>query len=151
MLDNAMKSYPGAEDVNTRYCALEGSKFFGSTKCKLNLPPGVDCEFHRLDIVNYSILHPNTRTTCQRIKELLNFTVHGVAHTTFMLETDCLASKLHIARLPPSSTKRCWALHAITWTMCNAKVKTDKHGTPASTYKGFMKEFRSSNNVEYEF
>ena len=35
--------------------------------------------------------------------------------------------------------------------MCNAKVKTGKHGTPAPTYKGLMKEFLSPNNVEYEF
>ena len=35
--------------------------------------------------------------------------------------------------------------------MCNAKVGIGKHGTPAPTYKGLKKEFRSSNNVEYGF
>ena len=29
-------------------------------------------------------------------------------HTTSVLETDYLASQWHIARLPPSSAKRCW-------------------------------------------
>ena len=88
-----MKSYPGAEDVNTRYCVLEGSKLFGSTKRKLNLPPGADCDSHRPDKVNYSIPRPNTQATRQRIEESLSSAIHGVAHTTSVLETDCLASK----------------------------------------------------------
>ena len=33
-----MKSNSGAIDFNTKDCTLEGSEFFGSTKCKLNLP-----------------------------------------------------------------------------------------------------------------
>jgi hypothetical protein len=74
-----------------------------------------------------------------------------VAHTTSVLETDCLASKWHIAKLPPNSAKRCWALQTITGTMCNAKIGTGKYDTPAPTYKGLMKEFCSPNNVEYEF
>jgi len=77
--------------------------------------------------------------------------IHGVPHTTSVLETDCLTSKWHIARLPPNSAKRCWVLRAITGTMCNAKVGTGKHGTPAPTYKGLNKEFGSRNNMEYEF
>ena len=68
MLVDAMKSYPGAKDVNTRYCALEGSELFGSTKRKSNLPPGADCDSHRLDKVNYFIPRSNTRVTHQRIE-----------------------------------------------------------------------------------
>ena len=49
------------------------------------------------------------------------------------------------------STERCWAMQTNTWTLCNAKVKTGKHGTLAPTYKGLQKEYRSTNNVEYEF
>lgn len=93
MLVDAMKSYPGAEDVNTRDCALEGSKLFGSTKRKFNLPPGADCDSHRPDKVNYFIPRPNTQATRQYIEELLSSAIHDVAHTTSMLETDCLASK----------------------------------------------------------
>ena len=151
MLIDTMKSYPGAEDVNTRDSALEGSELCGSTKRKVNLLPGVDCDSHRPEKVNHSILRPNARATRQRIEESLNSTLHGVSHIIFILETDYLASKWHIARLLPNSAKRCWALQAITWTMCNAKVGTGKHGTPAPTYKGLRKEFRSPNNVDYEF
>ena len=46
MLVDSMKSNLGAKVVNTRYCALEGSELFGSTKCKLNQPLGVDCDSH---------------------------------------------------------------------------------------------------------
>jgi hypothetical protein len=74
-----------------------------------------------------------------------------VAHTTSVLETDCPSSHWHIARLPPNSAKRCWAMQANTGTLCHAKVGTGKHGTPAPTYKGLKKEYRSTNNVEYEF
>ena len=35
--------------------------------------------------------------------------------------------------------------------MCNAKIEIGKHSTPASTYKGLMKEFYSPNNKEYKF
>lgn len=52
---NAMKAYPGAIDLNTKDCALEGFEFFESTKSKLNLPPSVDCDSHRLEKFNYSI------------------------------------------------------------------------------------------------
>ena len=150
-LADAMKSFPGAEDVHTGDCALEGSELLGSSKRKLNMPLGGDCDSHRFDKVNFSIPRPNTRATRQRIEESLNSAEHGVTHTTSVLETDCLASNWHIARLPPSSSRRCWALQAIARTMCNAKVGTGKYGTPGPTYKGCKKEFHSPNNVEYEF
>jgi hypothetical protein len=35
LLADAMKSYPGLEDLHTRDCALEGFKLFGSTKQKV--------------------------------------------------------------------------------------------------------------------
>ena len=69
ILVDAMKSYPGAKDVNIRDCALEGSQLFGSTKRKLNMPPGADCDSHRPDKVNYSIPRPNIWATRQRIED----------------------------------------------------------------------------------
>lgn len=49
-------------------------------------------------------------------------TEHGVAHTIFVLEIDYHAFQWQITRLPPNYAKRCWAVHANTWTMCNVKV-----------------------------
>ena len=138
-----MKSYLGAEGAKTKDCALEGSELFGSTKWKLNL--------YQPDKVNYSISHPNTWATRQRIEESLTFAEHDVVHISSILDIECLVSNWHITRLPPNSAKRCWALQAITWTICNAKVGSSKHDTPAPTYKGLKKEFRSTNNVKYEF
>ena len=101
-------------------------------------PQIAQCDSHRPDKVNYYIHRPNTRATRQRIEKSLSSAIRDVAHTTSVLETDCLASKLHIARLQPNSAKRCWALQAIIGTMCNAKVGIGKHSTPTSTYKGLM-------------
>ena len=101
--------------------------------------------------MNYSVFRPNTRATRQRIEESLTFAEHDVVHITSILKTICLVPNWHIARLPPNSVKQCWAFQAITGTMCNAKVGSSKHDTPAPTYKRLKKEFRSTNNVEYEF
>ena len=46
LLADAMKFYPGLEDLYTRDCALEAYELFGSTKQKFDLPPGVDCDSH---------------------------------------------------------------------------------------------------------
>ena len=91
LLANAMKSYPWVEDVNTRDCALEGFELFGSTKQKLYLPLGTDCDLHQPDKVNQSISHHRTRATHQRIEESLIFAKHSVLHTTSVLEIDCPA------------------------------------------------------------
>ena len=41
--------------VNTRIPHLEGETIFGSTKRKLNLPPGDDGNSHRHDHVNFVV------------------------------------------------------------------------------------------------
>lgn len=111
ILADTTESYLGAKDVNPADYAMEESKLVGSTKQKLDLPPGIDCDFHQPNKVNYF--------------------------------------KWNISRLPPNSTKQCWAMHAITKTLYIAKVWTSKHDTHASTYNGLEKEFHSTNNVEY--
>lgn len=55
-----MKSYPEVENLNTKDCALEGTKLFGSNKWKLHFPPGAECDSHQPNKVNYFILCPNT-------------------------------------------------------------------------------------------
>ena len=85
------------------------------------------------------------------MEESLNFVKHGVAHATPILMIDCLGSQWHVARLPPDPTRICWAIEVNTNSFCNAKVGTSKYGIVAPTYKGLKKEFRSINNVEYEF
>lgn len=84
------------------------------------------------------------------IDKSLNFAKHDVIHITLVLETDYLASQQHITRLPPNTTKMCWAMQANTFILCNAKVGIGKHDIVAPTYKG-LKELHSTNNVKYEF
>ena len=71
LLADVMKSYPGLEDLNTRDCALEGSELFGSTKQKLDQPPGVDCDSHLSNKVNHSIPRPSTKVRKACIEESL--------------------------------------------------------------------------------
>ena len=61
LFEEAMRSYPWVEYLNTKTYALEGGQLFGSTKRKLELPPGSEYKSHPLDKVNYSITCPNTR------------------------------------------------------------------------------------------
>ena len=69
LIAEAIRSYLGIEDLNTKNCALEGSKLFESTKSKLNLPLGSKYDSHCPDKVNYSIPHPNTRSMREHIDE----------------------------------------------------------------------------------
>ena len=78
-------------------------------------------------------------------------TEHGVAHTPLVLEPNCPFSHWRITRLSPNFAKRCWAIQANTWTLCNTKVIIGKHGTPTPIYNGLKKEYRSTDNVEYKF
>ena len=105
MLADAMKCYQGVEDVNiinnTFIC--KGFELFGSIKA--------NSTYHRVLIVilidptklMIYFLSPAIR---QCIEKTLSYAEHGVAHTTFVLDIDCLPSKWHIARLPPNSAKR---------------------------------------------
>ena len=63
--------FSGEEDLNTRKCALEGSKLFASTKRNLDMLPGSKRESHCLDKLNYSLTSPNTRSMRAHIKESL--------------------------------------------------------------------------------
>ena len=68
MLSDAMKSYPMTKDVNTKDCTLEGAKLFGSTKCRLNLLLGTNCDSHQPEKMNYSIPRPTTRAAHQHMR-----------------------------------------------------------------------------------
>ena len=53
-MEKAMKSYLGVEALHIKDYALEGTKLFGSTKWKLDLPPGAKCDSHWPDKVTTS-------------------------------------------------------------------------------------------------
>lgn len=49
----------------------------------------------------------------------MKFVKYGVAYTTSVMKTDCIASQWHIARLPPSSIKNYSTMQADPGTLCN--------------------------------
>lgn len=147
----AMKSFPGAGDLPDHSIVLEGAEIFGSTKRKLNLPPGSEFDSHRPDKVNYSIPKPNTRSTRQRIEESLKSPQHHVSHATRVMESNCDPKQWHIARLPKSSGRQCQALQSISGEACRTKISQGANGTPAPTYAGMKKDIRMGRNVEAEF
>ena len=151
LIAEAVRNFPNAADLLTRTGGLEGAEIFGSTKRKLDMPPGSSHDSHRSDTLNYSIPRDGTRVTRARIEEALSGEDSGVQHTTSVLESDCDPLKWHIARLPKKSARRCQALQAHTGEQCNAKVQRGSHGTPAPTYAGLKKDYRSPRNVPAEF
>lgn len=151
MIAEAMKAYPGAADVLSKGKGLEGAEIFGSTKRKLDLPPGSALDSHRLDKVNYSIPAMNTRSSRERIEKALSDPTHGVQHTTSVQESECDPSKWHIARLPNRSARKCQALQAQTRRKCDARVSRGARGTPAPTYLGQKKDFHTRRLTASEF
>ena len=151
LLVEAMRSYHGAEDLNIRNCALEGSELFGSTKRKLVLLPKSEYDFHCPDKVNYSNPHPNTRSTRARIDESFKHDENLVSHTTNVLESKCYESQWCILRLPYPSKKECNAFQTNIGHPCRARVEKNTHGTPPPIYTCMQKEYRSHNHVLHIF
>ena len=99
-------SYLKVEDINTKNCPLEGSELFGSTKRKLDLPPGSNYDSRHPNKVNYSIPHPNTMSMRVRIDKSFKHDEDVVSPTTTVLELEIPESQWYI------SQKGCQALHA---------------------------------------
>lgn len=89
VLTKAVKSCPGAKDLNSTDCALESSKLFGST-WNLDLPLGVDCNSHRHDKVNDFNSHHSSWAIRECIIESLMFAKYGAVHTMLIMENSCL-------------------------------------------------------------
>jgi hypothetical protein len=53
-IEEALSQLPGVEVATTQIPHLEGKEIFGSTKRKVDLPPGDDGDSHRPDKVNFS-------------------------------------------------------------------------------------------------
>ena len=151
MIAKAVSSYPDVHDLLTRPKGLEGAESFGSTKRKLDMPPGSSQDSHRYDKVNYSIPQMSTRSTRARIQESLSDPGTGVQHTTSVLETNCNESMWHIARLKRGSGRKCQALQAQTNRKCDSRVASGSTGTPAPTFSGKKTEYHTKKIVEAEF
>jgi hypothetical protein len=59
-------------------------------------------------------------------------------HVTAVHETACKETEWHIARLPKTSAKACFAQQAITKNKCEAKIVQGNKSTTVPTYTGVM-------------
>ena len=85
-----LRSLTRVQRISIQELCIGGSKLFGSTKRKFDLTLGSEYDYHRLNnLVNYSIPHPNTRSTRAHIDEFLTHDKNVVSHTTSMLESEC--------------------------------------------------------------
>jgi hypothetical protein len=161
VLNVAMAKLPGAELFCTREPYLAGKEVFGSQKRKADVRLGFEGESYRLNKVNFS--HPRMATRSSRanhascsvldvVEELspelkndqapknLGTTdeVGRPAHVTGIHDTACKQTEWHIARLPKTSAKACFAQQAITKKKCEARIVQGNKPTAAPTYTGVM-------------
>jgi hypothetical protein len=67
--------------------------------------------------------------------------VKRLGHVTAVHETACKETEWHIARLPKTSAKACFAQQAITKKKCEAKIVQGSKPTAAPTYTSVMQNF----------
>jgi hypothetical protein len=150
-IEEALSQLPGVEVATTRIPHLEGEEIFGSTKRKLDLPPGDDGDSHRPDKVNFSQPRVQTRSRTAHI-EVAGASVAGadedeLPHVTTTLESDCNMSQWHIARILHRSSCKCHAQQAATNVKCTARIAKGSKGTPAPAYRGRRTEYGGNKKI----
>jgi hypothetical protein len=174
VLNVAMATLPGAELFCTRAPHLAGEEVFGSQKRKADVPLGFEGESHRPDKVNFSRQRMATRSSRAKhascslpdvveelspeLEEVHAFNTQGTTsnvgrggHVTSVQETACDESEWHIARLPKTSGKACFAQQAITKTKCEAKIVRGNKPTAAPTYTGTIQHSHNKRPEEMAF
>ena len=145
VLNVALDKFPGAEIFCTRTPHMAGEEVFGSQKRKADVPLGFEGESHRPDKVNFSCPRIQTRSSQAKhascslpdvveelSPDLQEDQVHNnqgtttdvgrAGHVTSVHETACKETEWHIARLPKTSAKACFAQQAIKKKKCEAKI-----------------------------
>jgi hypothetical protein len=141
--------------ATTRIPHLEGEEIFGSTKRKLDLPPGNDGDSHRPDKVNFSQPRVQTRSKTAHT-EFAGTSVAGadkdeLPHVTTALEFDCDMSQWHIVRISHKSSCKCHAQQRGTDVKCTARIAKDSKGTTAPTYRGKKTQYGGSKVIVTDF
>ena len=165
MMHEAVLKMPGANEWCTRTSHLKGKEVFVSQKHKPNLAFGDERESHRPDKISISRTRVQTRSArlndspppvttpysptpplspTAADEEQPQFPTHDAPqqmdwyHVTAVEETLCNPTHWHIARLPKTSAKACFALPAKTKKKCAARIVQDGKSTAAPTYSGLM-------------
>jgi hypothetical protein len=167
-LNVAMAKMPGTEEFCTREPHFEGEEVFGSQKRKADIPLGSKHESHRPDRVNLSRSRVRTRSTAaagascslsdipeEPSTDLQEHPIPNVnsrmTHVTAIHETACKESEWHIARLPKTSAKACFAQQAIMKKNWKAKIVQGNTATAAPTYTGVMEHHQKKTDKIMEF
>jgi hypothetical protein len=141
--------------ASTRIPHLEGEEIFGSTKRKLDLPPGDDGDSHRPDKVNFSQPRVQTRSRTANTEfvgaSVADADKDELPHVTTVLESDCDMSQWHIARISHRSSCKCHAQQATTNVKCSARIAKGSKGTTAPTYWGRKTQYGGSKVIVTDF
>ena len=148
-----------ADEWCTRTAHLEGEEVFVSKKRKPDTTFGDERESHRP--YKISISRPRVQTRSATLNDspphVTNPDSPSIAdegqpqlptkdapqqvdryHVTAVEETLCNPAEWHIARLPKTSAKACFALQAKNKKNCVARIVQDGKSTAAPTYSGLM-------------
>jgi hypothetical protein len=169
-----MAKLPGAELFYTHAPHMAGEEVFGSQKRKADVPLGFEGESYQPNKVNFSRPRIVTRSSranhanCSLpnvVEELspelqedqapnnLGTTgdVGRPGHMTAVHKTAYKETEWHIARLPKTSAKACFAQQAITKKKYEATIVQGSKPTAAPTYTGVMQNAHKKRPEVMEF
>jgi hypothetical protein len=169
-----MAKLPGAELFCTRAPHMAGEEVFGSQKQKADVPLGFEGESYQPDKINFSCPRIATKSSranhasCSLLDVVEEVSPElqkdqapnnlGTAsdirrpnHVTAIHETACKETEWHIARLPKTSAKACFAQQAITKKKCEAKIVQGNKSTAAPTYTGVIQNAHKKKPEVMEF
>jgi len=166
-LHAALEQMPGASTFCTREPHLEGEEVFLSLKRSAHIPIGSRYDSHRPDKISMSRPLKRTRyassnsvhvipeeepetAVCTSPLHESEQVIPPTPQTKVVLESVCDEKEWHIARLPKTSSKACFAQHATTKKKCVAKIVQDNKSTAAPTYTGMMKNYKRTT-VDMQF
>ena len=119
------------------------------------MPIGDAGDSHQPDKINFSQPRVRTRSTPTVSHpsgdEGEEAWANPSRHVTVAFESDCDASKWHIARISHKSNARCQAQQQRSNIKCTSKIAKGKKGTPAPTYCGRKEEYGSKREVLADF
>ena len=164
---SALLGMPGVDDFCTQNPHHEGVKVFGSQKRKPDIPIGANNETHRLDTINFSWPHPLKRVTKARAATLPTIVDEvepcteqiqplppirtDIRRITAVQESTKNEKTWHIARVPKTSAKACWAQMAVTKKKCTAHIVLHGKSTPDPTYSGAWHNVRLNREEQMQF
>ena len=172
-LHAALANMPGADDFCIRDPHLEGEEVFISLKQKSALPSGSEFDSHRPDKISISRPRGKAHRLNPKIVDLTAedppsefelrpgegtspplespLTLSPTKHVKSVQETACDEEQWHIARLPKTSAKACFALQVKTKKKCVARIVQNNRSTVAPTYTGFMDNFKKVRLEKMQF